>query len=643
MTLEIYHQLILTLNDHARRYYTLDAPVIADHDYDQLYRQLVEFEEENPLLLAPDSPTQRVGDKPLDMFESFTHTTPLVSLGNVFNEEELKAFFDRVVKAAGTPSIVFTVEPKIDGLAVALHYKKGIFSVGATRGDGKAGENVTLNLKTIRSLPLTLPSPISLEVRGEVFLRKSVFNAHLKDHFVNPRNAAAGSLRQLDPAIAASRQLDILIYQGISSTAETHTETMSQLATLGFPVVPDRVTAHNFSELCEACSAILEKKQTYDWDIDGAVIKVNAYALQRTLGFTSKMPRWAVAYKFAAEQAMTTLENIVIQVGRTGVLTPVAILAPVKVGGVTVSRATLHNLDDIERKGIKIGDTVSIHRAGEVIPEVVACVETSPQSRPFAMPTHCPTCATPVVKNESDVAYRCPNVLCPDQLRGRLLHFVSRDAMDIEGFGEAVIDQLVQSGAVRDIPDLYTLTLEHLADLDRLAKKSASNLMDALEKSKNPTLDRFIFSLGISFIGKQTALALAEQFQTLDAFLSASKETFIGIENIGDKTSEILSESLIDPEFCARVQALLRHGVHPKIHSSSAKGPWSGHTFLITGTLSRPRHEIEAQIKKNGGKMLSSVSQNLSYLIVGENPGSKYEKAIKLGISILSESELDLL
>lgn len=640
MTPQDYEVLVDKLNYHARLYYQLDKPEISDSEYDKLYRQLINFEEENPLLIRADSPTQRVGDKPLAQFDSFTHSQPLPSLGNVFNSEELKTFYDRVKKAFPEEAVTFTVEPKIDGLAVALHYKQGDFVAGATRGDGKQGENVTHNLKTIRRLPLQLPQALDIEVRGEVFLRKSFFNARLSEQFANPRNAAAGSLRQLDPAIASERHLDIFIYQGLYPNIETHAQMIAFLKTLQLPVIVDVKEVKTLEEIEAACAEILKKKSEYDWEIDGTVIKVNRYIQQQVLGFTSKVPRWAIAYKFATEQSMTTLEDIIVQVGRTGILTPVAVLAPVKVGGVTVQRATLHNTDEIERKGIQIGDEVIVQRAGEVIPEVVGCFRESAHRRPFVMPMHCPICESVVVKEE--VAVRCPNLNCKAQLKGRLLHYISRDALDIEGIGEALVEQLVEADLVKDIPDLYRLTYDTLIALERMGEKSTSTLLEQIQQSKHPALERFIFALGIPTIGKQTAQVLAERFGDLFSFLKATDSDFVGVVDIGEKTAQVLFTTLQNQEFQIRIQTLLNLGVLPQKAQEKPQGKWSGKTFLITGTLSVSRAEMEAKLKAQGAKFLSAVSKNLDYLIVGENAGSKLEKAQKLGVAILTEDQIEV-
>ncbi len=639
---EMYTQLIEKLNHHAIQYYDLDHPEISDAEYDYLYRQAIEFETQNPLFIHPNSPTQRIGNKAIEKFEPFTHSHPLPSLGNTFSEAELTAFFGRVHKALPNTEIDFAIEPKMDGLAVAIHYENGRLIAGATRGDGKTGENVTHNILTIRNLPHQLPTPLTLEVRGEVFLRRSTFDT-LKTQFANPRNAAAGAIRQLDPKIAAKRHLDIFLYQGLYPGIATHTEMLNFLESLSLPVVPQRSLAKTLSEIQAACATIYAQKATNDWDIDGAVIKVNKFDYQHTLGFTAKAPRWATAYKFETEQAVTTLEDILVQVGRTGVLTPVAVLKPVKVSGVTVQRATLHNLEEIQRKGISIGDEVLVQRAGEVIPEVLYTVQKAPHPRHFAMPTHCPICQTPVIQVEDLVAVRCPNPLCPAQVKGQLQHFVSRKAMDIEGIGEALIDQIVDLNLVKIPADLYHLNAQDWESLDRMGPQSAQNILTALHQSKTPALSRFIYALGIPLVGERTAETLADTYLTLKNFIATPLDTLVKCPDIGDKTAQIVYNTLQNPTFQAALNALKDIPISPISPSPAPETPISGKRFLITGTLSQPRPEIETRLKAQGGKIASSVSPKLDYLIVGENPGSKLTKAEVLGITILDETQLEQL
>ncbi len=628
LNLSRYRELVGRMNDYARLYYSEDRPVISDYEYDQLYRDLVAFESEYPDCVDPSSPTQRVGDRPLEQFEPFTHRLQLPSLNNVFSGEELAAFHTRVLKEAETDRVAFAVEPKMDGLAVSLYYRKGKLEVGATRGDGITGENVTSNLRTIRSLPLVLPEPIDIEVRGEVFMRQSVFET-LKEEFANPRNAAAGSLRQLDPRIASKRRLDLMAYQGIYPGIESHQEMVSFLQKLGF-LASSVTIAYTVEEIDAACQ---EKRDHYDWEIDGAVVKVNSFRLQEAMGFTTKAPRWAVAFKFPTSQAVTRLEDIIVQVGRTGVLTPVAVLAPVQVRGVVVRRATLHNSEDIERKDVCIGDDVLIQRAGDVIPEVVKSVRRFPESRVFHMPKQCPCCGSPVVKLVGEVATRCQNVSCPAQLKGRLLHFVSRDALDIEGFGKALVDQLTDSGLVKQIPDLYRLTHEQLAGLERMGDKSADNVLESLAKSRRCRLDQFVYALGIPFVGIYTARTLAQEFRSLDRILAANQAELDAAPDIGEKTAQSLRTSFEDRHFQRVVAELLALGFRISAPERVAEngGKLQGKRFLVTGTLSEwTRKEAEMRIEQLGGKVVSAPSAELSYLVVGEEPGSKLEKVKRL-------------
>jgi len=637
MTHSDYLELVERMNIYAHQYYVEDSPHISDAEYDHLYRQLLTYEEENPLLISASSPTQRVGDKPLEAFETFQHQVPLISLGNVFNEAELKAFYDRIHKES--TQATFTIEPKMDGLAVALHYENGKFKVGATRGDGTTGENVTSNLKTIKTLPLTLKTNVSLEVRGEVFMKHSAFKA-LEDTFANPRNAAAGSLRQLDPAIAASRQLDIVVYQWVNSPYATHLETLKALQLMGFNVVPDPVQATTFEEVYQACMNLLEKRDRYDWDIDGAVIKVNDFALQQELGFTSKVPRWAIAYKFPAEQAVTTLDDIVVQVGRTGVLTPVAVLKPVKVGGVVVQRATLHNAQEIERKGLHLGDEVLIQRAGDVIPEIVRVVKANANGNVFNMPTQCPVCLGPVQRQDEEVALRCVNFLCKAQLKGRLVHFVSREAVDIEGIGESLLEQWVDKGFVKNLPDIFKLTYEQLITLDRMGPILAQNCITAIQHAKARPFARVLFGVGLPGIGIVTAKLLASQFHTVEGLLNASIADFEAQRDLGLKTATSLKEALEQPEWMDTLLELEQLGIISYNNEPIGEQPLNGQTFLITGTLSKPRLTVERDIEQKGGKLVSTVSKQLTYLVVGDKPGSKLQKATQLGTQLLTEEEL---
>lgn len=639
-----YVSLVHELNRYAYEYYTLDAPTVSDSEYDSKYRLIEAFEEANPLLVNVESPTSRVGGRPLEAFSQFEHPTKLSSLGNVFDAEELVLFIDRVYKGlVNEKKVEFTVEPKIDGLAVALYYKKGLLKVGATRGDGFRGENVTQNLKTIRSIPHTLKEPLTLEIRGEVYMPRSVFN-QLEGQFANPRNAAAGSLRQLNSAVTAQRNLSFFAYQVYGSDCSTHYESLMLAKRLGFEV------ASPFSEGCfiasESVSCIqeIEKiRDNFDFEIDGAVIKVNRFDWQEKLGYTTKAPRWAIAYKFAAEQAVTRLENITVQVGRTGVLTPVAILHPVKVGGVMVSRATLHNMDDVLRKGVKIGDDVVIQRAGDVIPEIVKVSRTQSHHKAFVMPTCCPVCNGIIVQFDEEVAYKCVNMACVAQVKGRLEHFVSKKAIDIDGLGKQLVSVLVDEQLLKTPLDIYKLRYDQLIGLDRMAEKSVTNLLDSIETSRSTTLPRFIYALGIPFVGEHTAELLADLYPNFEDLLETTYDQLIEIYEIGDKISESLVRTFKEVEFVKMIRLLLDEVTFKeKVVSSSIL---EGQSFLVTGSLSLfSRQEAHQKIKANGGRLVSSVSKNLTVLVVGDNPGSKLSKAEKINelggsISIMNEDE----
>lgn len=633
-----YQESVQKLIEYAKKYYEDDAPVISDSEYDHLYREVKKFEKQNPLFIDPKSPTKKIGGKPATQFQPFKHTRVLPSLSNAFSEEEIHAFYQRIQKTLSEP-IEFAIEPKIDGLAVAIHYKDGLLQVGATRGDGAMGETVTENLKTIHSMPHKLKEPITIEVRGEVFMRKSVFEK-LSNQFANPRNAAAGALRQLDPQITAKRKLDIFLYQGIYPGIQTQKEMMTFLKKLGLPVAPDLTCVTTLNDLIKTSQTLYAKKENYDFEIDGVVIKINNFEQQESLGFTTKSPRWAIAYKFQSEQAETVLEAIRVQVGRTGVLTPVADLKPVQISGATITHATLHNMDEIIRKGLRIGDHVIVQRAGEVIPEIVGVKKTHPDHTPFKMPKHCPVCHTPIIKNDEEIAYRCPNTTaCPAQIKARILHFVSRDAMDIEGIGDSLISTLVDSGRIQSPADLYTLTKAELAAMARMGEKSAHNLITALEASKHRSFSRFLFALGIPFIGTHISDLLARRYKNLTALLKAPKEDLLSIYEIGDKVASVIETIKHDKTFLKFLAQLEQHGVTPTEESNS--GPLEGQTFLITGTLTHfKRHEAEEKIKQLGGRILTGVSKNLNYLIVGDNPGEKVAKAQKLKtVTMINEAE----
>ncbi|RAP28009.1 DNA ligase [Candidatus Marinamargulisbacteria bacterium SCGC AG-343-D04] len=623
-----YLDLVERLNAYSHAYYVKDKPLISDHEYDQLYKEVLGFESANPLLIAVDSPTQRIGDRPLESFVPFVHSTKLPSLGNMFSKQDFLDFSKRMYKECVEESILFSIEPKIDGLAVALRYEDGVFVSGGTRGDGVKGETVTENLKTIRSLPMKLSKPVTIEVRGEVYIKKSQFEM-IKEDFANPRNAAAGSMRQLDSRVAAKRHLDIFVYQGMDTEFESHCKTLDYLKSLGFPVIPDVFQSSNLDDLYSYIKDYEAKRFSFDWEVDGVVCKVDDYALQETLGFTAKAPRWAMAYKFASEEVITKVLDIDIQVGRTGVLTPVAHLVPVKVSGAVVKRATLHNIEEIERKGVYIGDDVVLQRSGDVIPKIVRLHQRNKSSRPFIMPSQCPDCQSDITQIEGEVAYKCLNIMCPSQIKGRIKHFVSRDAMDIEGLGESIIDQFVEKKLVTRVSDLYELTEEDLLSCDRMGETSISNVLQAINVSKTRELSRVIFGLGLSFVGKTAAHVLAQYCGSLDRFISLGYEELVDIDSIGNKTAESLEAYFKSETFLDLIEHLKRLGIDPH-ESEQSEGELSGEVVLITGTFSfAKRHEIEAVLKERGARIATSVSKKLTILIVGDSPGSKVEKVEK--------------
>jgi DNA ligase (NAD+) len=651
MNYDEYEELINKINKYNYDYHSLSSSDISDFEFDNLCRKAVEFEETHlrkPLPLFPslalDSPTQKVGAKPSKQFKSFTHEIPLSSLSNAFDSKELESFYNRILKNLKRPPVLFSIEPKIDGLAVAIHYKNGKLTIGATRGDGVEGEIITDNLKTIKNLPTQLKEPVDIEVRGEVFIKKSNFDK-IKNDFATARNAAAGSLRQLDPSVTEKRNLSIFIYQGFCSGIDNHKNMIERLATLGFPVIPELKTASNLDEIYTAVQSIAENRDKYDWDIDGAVIKVNDFSFQNQLGFTTKSPRWAIAYKYKSEHASTKLLNIEVQVGRTGIVTPVAILEPVKIAGVTIKRATLHNINDINRKGIKIGDEVLVQRAGDVIPKVMESVSSSSENIAFEMPTRCTVCNSEIVKIEGEVAYRCSNVNCPAQIKARIIHFSGRDAMDIDGLGETLVNQLVDMKCISTISDIYSLTINTLLSVERVGRKSAINLIAAINASKHRTFSKFLFGLGIHHIGKHIADMLAKRYSDMDTLMSITYEELIDIPEIGKKIASSLQLSFQSPSFISVIEKLKELGVEPEMENTIS-GNLSGKNFLITGTLTNyKRTEAEDIIKQNGGHVLSSVSKKLDYLVAGSDPGSKLDKARKIdSIKIISEDTfVDLL
>ncbi|MFZ5626976.1 MAG: NAD-dependent DNA ligase LigA, partial [Bacillota bacterium] len=625
-------------------------------EYDALYRELLELEEQYPELITADSPTRRVGGEPLKAFGQVRHRIPLLSLDNAFNAEELRSFDRRVKQNLGGEDPEYMVEAKIDGLAVALTYEQGRFVQGATRGDGEVGEDITENLKTIQTLPLELPkAPPLLEVRGEAFMPKKAFvrlnaerEANGEPVFANPRNAAAGSLRQLDPKVTAKRSLAVFIYalaQTEGLEISTHAAALDWLEQLGLPVNPQRRLCRDIEEVIALAEEWAVLRHQLPYDIDGLVIKVNKLSQQQRLGFTAKSPRWAIAYKFPAEQAETVVEDIEITVGRTGVLTPTAVLRPVFVAGSTVSRASLHNQDIIREKDVRIGDHVLIHKAGDIIPEVVRVLKEkrSGLEREFVMPAHCPACGSKVVRPEGEVAVRCPNRFCPAQNREAINHFVSRDAMNIEGLGPAVVNQLLEAGLIRDAADLYNLREEDLLPLERMGKKSAQNLLQAIAASKERGLGPLLFALGIRHVGAKAAKTLARHFGSMEKLAATTQEELQQIPEVGPKMAEAIVQFFADEHNRNLLKKLKAAGVKMEEDAGPVTAdnlPLAGQTVVITGTLSRMgRKEAEALVEQLGGKASSSVSKKTTFVVAGENPGSKLEKARALGIPVLSEEE----
>ncbi|MFO1441879.1 NAD-dependent DNA ligase LigA [Bacillus sp. Bva_UNVM-123] len=646
------------LNQYNYEYHVLDRPSVPDAEYDRLLRELLELEEEFPALRTADSPTQRVGGEILDMFEKVRHESQMLSLANAFNEQDLKDFDRRVRQAVGD-AISYVCELKIDGLAVSLRYEAGLFSLGATRGDGTTGENITANLRTIRSIPLRLQKEVSLEVRGEAFMPRKSFESLNKrraeneeEAFANPRNAAAGSLRQLDPRIAASRNLDIFLYN-IADTRNigvtSHSEALNFLDSLGFKTNKERRTYSNIEEVIEYIEYWTKERPNLPYDIDGIVIKVDSLDQQDELGATAKSPRWAIAYKFPAEEVITTLKAIELSVGRTGVITPTALLDPVKVAGTTVGRASLHNEDLIREKDIRIGDQVVVKKAGDIIPEVVNVLveRRTGEEIEFQMPTHCPECDSELVRLEEEVALRCINPKCSAQIREGLIHFVSRNAMNIDGLGEKVISQLFSENLIKDVADLYKLTYEQLIQLERMGEKSVTNLLQAIENSKQNSLEKLLFGLGIRHVGEKAAKTLAQQFETLDKLKSATHEMLTNINEIGEKMASSIVTYFEQDEVQELINELIAAGVNteykgPKLVSvENIDSIFAGKTVVLTGKLEQlTRNEAKEKIEALGGNVSGSVSKKTDLVIAGEDAGSKLAKARDLGIEIWNEERL---
>ncbi|MDT2048540.1 NAD-dependent DNA ligase LigA [Priestia flexa] len=646
------------LNRYNYEYYVLDQPTVPDAEYDRLMNELIKIEEAFPELKTQDSPTQRVGGQVLDAFQKVEHRTPMLSLGNAFNEQDLRDFDRRIRQAVGD-DFSYVCELKIDGLAISLLYEDGYLVRGATRGDGTIGEDITENLKTIRSIPLRVKEPVTMEVRGEAFMPRKSFEklneAKIQNEelpFANPRNAAAGSLRQLDPKIAAKRNLDIFVYAMTDvgeQNVEAHSESLDLLDHLGFKTNKERQKCATIEEVLAYIENWQEKRPSLAYDIDGIVIKVDAFEQQVELGTTAKSPRWAIAYKFPAEEVVTTLKNIELTVGRTGVITPTAILEPVQVAGTTVQRASLHNEDLIREKDIRIGDQVVIKKAGDIIPEVVNVIteKRTGNEQEFTMPTHCPECESELVRLEGEVALRCINPSCPAQIREGLIHFVSRNAMNIDGLGEKVITQLFKEELITDVADLYELTKEQLIELERMGEKSADNLLKAIEASKENSLERLLFGLGIRHVGAKAAKTLAQQFDTMDKLQKATYDELVTINEIGDKMADAIVTYFSQEEVQELLRELQEAGVNmtykgPKpVNVGDSDSVFAGKTIVLTGKLEElGRNEAKAEIEALGGKVTGSVSKKTDLVIAGEDAGSKLAKANELGIEVWDEARL---
>lgn len=634
---------------HNQKYYEQDAPEIEDYEYDRLYRCLEDLEEEYPELITPDSPTQKVGARGMNQFAPVVHTVPLESLQDAFSEEEM-ADFDRRVRAV-VPDPVYIVEPKFDGLSVALEYRNGVYERGSTRGDGLVGEDVTENIRTIRSIPKRLKDgPEFLEVRGEVYMAHSVFEElctkqelNQEKTFKNPRNAAAGSLRQKDPRIAAQRKLDIFLFnvqQIQGAELSYHDESLEYLKKLGLPATPFYRKCQTLEQVLEAIREIGEMRGSLEYSIDGAVVKVNSFAQRQLLGSTSKFPKWAQAFKYPPEEKPTKLLSIEINVGRTGVLTPTGLFEPVTLAGTTVSRATLHNQDFITEKDIRVGDTVILRKAGDIIPEVVSVVSHEPDSEPYRIPQICPACGSPAVRDENEAATRCTNPECPAQLLRHLIHFTSRDAMDMDGLGPAVLEQLVAKGLIASPADLYFLPMEQVREMERMGEKSAQNLAAAVERSRQNDLYRLIYAMGIPHAGLKAAKLLAGHFHTMEKLIAASEEELAAIEGFGPIMAKSVRAYFDLAGTAHLISRLKEAGVNMTAQSTAQDLCLAGKTFVLTGTLpTLTRQEASELVERYGGKTSSSVSKKTGYLIAGEDAGSKLTKAQQLNVPILSEEE----
>jgi len=651
------------LRYHEYRYYVLDDPEISDAAYDRMMNRLKELEAAYPELVTPDSPTVRVGGAPREGFSTVRHARPMLSLDNAFSYDALREWDRRVREGSGQEKIEYVAEHKFDGLSISLQFEDGVLTRGVTRGDGTTGEDVTPNVKTIRSIPLRVEAavlkkvklPPDFEVRGEVMMTKKAFEALNREQeriggkiFVNARNSAAGAVRVLDPSITAARRLDFFAYyllvDGKVPFAK-HSDSLQALKQLRFRASDDWKLCAGIEAVTAYCDDWDAKREKLPYEIDGVVIKVNSIAIQNELGYTAKAPRWAMAYKYPARQETTVVNDIIVQVGRTGALTPVAVLEPVQVGGVTVSRSTLHNMDEIDRLGLQIGDTVLIERAGEVIPHVLKVVKEGKNRRPFRMPKHCPECGSTIHHVEGEVAYRCVNAACPAKRKESILHFAGRHAMNIDGLGDKIVDQLVDKALVKDVADLYALKEDELAGLERMAEKSAQNLLEEIEASKKNSLARLIYALGIQFVGERTAQLLAEHFSSLEKLAEAKEEELEEVPEVGPKVAASIVEFFSEPANRQLIKKLRKAGVHPTAEKRVVKSQkLAGKSFVFTGSLAnRSREEAGELVIQHGGKVSSSVSKKTDYVVVGTDPGSKYEKAKELGVTILTEGGFEKL
>jgi DNA ligase (NAD+) len=651
------------LRHHEYRYYVLDDPEISDAAYDKLMQKLQALEAAHPELVTPESPTVRVGGTPREGFQTVRHARAMLSLDNAFSYDALRDFDRRVREGIGTEKIEYIAEHKFDGLSISLQYAGGKLVRGVTRGDGTTGEDVTPNVKTIRSIPLQMDAaalkkaklPPDFEVRGEVLMTHKAFEALNRQQelsggkiFVNARNSAAGAVRVLDPSITAARRLDFFAYYLFVDGKvpfPKHSDSLGALKQLRFRASDDWKSCNGIDAVIAYCDDWDAKREKLPYEIDGVVIKVNSTAIQNELGYTAKAPRWAIAFKYPARQETTVVNDIIVQVGRTGALTPVAVLEPVQVGGVTVSRSTLHNMDEVERLGVQIGDTVLIERAGEVIPHVLKVVKEGKNRKPFRMPKHCPECHSAIHHVEGEVAYRCVNAACPAKRKESLLHYASRHAMNIDGLGDKIVDQLVDKGLVKDVADLYALKEDDVAALERMAEKSAQNLLEEIEGSKKNSLARLIYALGIFSVGERTGQLLAEHFSSLEELAAAKEEQLEAVHEVGPKVAASIVEFFSEPANRQLIKRLNKAGVHPTAEKREVKSQkLAGKSFVFTGGLAnRSREEAGELVQQHGGKVSGSVSKKTDYVVVGTDPGSKYDKAKELGVTILTESEFEKL